>query len=96
MDVLVTYDVNTHTPQGERRLARVAQVCESYGTRVQYSVFECRLSETRLQQLIMDLSEEIDHGVDSVCIYRFPGVLRESRTVLGLQKARDLGGPWIT
>lgn len=95
MDVLVAYDVDTHTPQGERRLTRVAQVCESYGTRVQYSVFECRLSETRLEQLIVNLADEIDPAVDTVCIYRFPGVLRESRTILGLHKAPDLGGPWI-
>lgn len=95
MDVLVTYDVDTHTTEGEHRLTRVAQVCESYGTRVQYSVFECRLSATRLEQLIAELAEEIDPGVDSICIYCFPGVLRDSRTVLGVHKAKDLGGPWI-
>jgi len=34
MDVLVTYDIDTHTRDGEARLARVAKVCERYGTRV--------------------------------------------------------------
>ena len=44
MIVLITYDVNTETPEGRKRLRRVAKVCLNYGTRVQMSVFECRLS----------------------------------------------------
>ena len=42
MDVLVTYDIaETDTRKGATRLRRVAQVCEKYGERVQFSVFEC-------------------------------------------------------
>jgi len=95
MDVLVTYDINTQTPEGQRRLARVASICESYGTRMQYSVFECRLSETRFQRLWTELAEVIDPYVDSVNFYRFPGVLADARHTLGMQKARNLGKPWI-
>ena len=40
MQVLVAYDVNTTTPEGERRLRRVAQVCLNFGQRVQKSVDE--------------------------------------------------------
>lgn len=95
MDVLVTYDINTQTPEGERRLARVAAVCERYGVRAQYSVFECRLSETGLQRLWMELAEVIDHRMDSVNFYRFPGELAASRETLGRRKSPDLGRPWI-
>ena len=38
--ILVTYDVSTIEKAGLRRLRRVAQACEDYGTRVQKSVFE--------------------------------------------------------
>ncbi len=41
MLVLVTYDVNVQTPEGRRRLRRVAKVCLDHGQRVQNSVFEC-------------------------------------------------------
>ena len=41
MMVLVTYDVNTETPEGRRRLRQVAKECVNYGQRVQNSVFEC-------------------------------------------------------
>ena len=41
MMVLITYDVNTETPQGKKRLRKVAKECVNYGQRVQNSVFEC-------------------------------------------------------
>ena len=43
MLVLVTYDVNTETAEGEKRLRRVAKCCVKFGQRVQKSVFECVL-----------------------------------------------------
>jgi len=41
MLVLVTYDIRTLDRPGQRRLRKVAKACESYGQRVQFSVFEC-------------------------------------------------------
>ena len=41
--VLITYDVNTETNEGKRRLRHVAKQCVNYGQRVQHSVFECLL-----------------------------------------------------
>ena len=60
----MTYDINTVSDGGERRLARVAAVCERFGTRVQFSVFECRLSDTAVQRLMTELLE--------VYLRRFP------------------------
>ena len=39
MLVLITYDVNTETDAGKRRLRKVAKQCVNYGQRVQNSVF---------------------------------------------------------
>lgn len=39
MLVLITYDVSTETPQGRKRLRKVAKECVNYGKRVQNSVF---------------------------------------------------------
>lgn len=47
MLVLITYDVNTQTAAGVRRLARVAKICTNYGQRVQNSVFECIVDQTQ-------------------------------------------------
>jgi len=95
MDVLVTYDISTVTTNGEQRQARVAAVCERYGSRVQYSVFECRVSPVRFEQLITELMDEIDPKVDSVRIYRFAGAIVESCVTIGKPASRALGDPWI-
>jgi CRISPR-associated protein Cas2 len=95
MDVLVTYDIDTTTREGEKRLGRIAKICEGYGVRAQKSVFECRLSKTRLQQLISELAEEIVPKLDSVHVYRFNGSLKASRTSLGRGVAHEMGEPWI-
>ena len=44
MMVLVTYDVNTETAKGRKRLRHVAKLCVDYGQRVQNSVFECSVA----------------------------------------------------
>ena len=67
--MLVTYDVATTSPEGRRRLRRVARVCLNYGQRVQLSVFECSVDERRLVQLRHDLLEEINPHEDSLRLY---------------------------
>lgn len=94
MDVLVTYDIRTGTPEGVRRLALVAAICERNGRRVQYSVFECRLSATTLERLLVELDDVLGPD-DIVDVYRFPGHLRDARTRLGPPSPRQLGEPWI-
>ena len=44
MVVLVTYDIRTLDRPGQRRLHKVAKACESFGQRVQFSVFECNVT----------------------------------------------------
>jgi CRISPR-associated protein Cas2 len=69
MFVLVTYDVSTVTREGRRRLRRVAQVCENFGQRVQYSVFECVVGERELVRLRYDLLREMSPSEDSLRLY---------------------------
>ncbi len=70
MDVLVTYDVNTETKEGRRRLRKVATACKDFGQRVQYSVFECRVNAAQLESLRDRLLKTIHEGEDSLRIYR--------------------------
>ena len=95
MELLVSYDVNTETREGERRLRRVAKVCEGFGQRVQKSVFECVLNDAGLEKMTAALMEVIDLDEDSVRIYQ----LREPRNahlwVLGRPLEHDVHGPLI-
>jgi CRISPR-associated protein Cas2 len=70
MDVLVTYDINTTTRDGEVRLERVAKICERYGVRAQYSVFECRMTEVSLKKFLIEIEDVIHVALDSVHLYR--------------------------
>ena len=69
MIVLITYDVNTVTVSGKKRLRKVAKQCENYGRRVQNSVFECILDQAQSVVLKQSLIDIIDENVDSLRFY---------------------------
>lgn len=69
MLILITYDVDTTTKSGEKRLRKVAKECVNYGQRVQNSVFECLLTEAQLVSLKAILSSIIDETADSIRFY---------------------------
>lgn len=69
MMVLVTYDVNTTTDGGKKRLRRVAKHCVNYGQRVQNSVFECLLEPAQFAALKNKLEDIIDKEKDSLRYY---------------------------
>lgn len=95
MDILVVYDIDTTERVGARLLTQVAKICEGYGVRVQFSVFECRLTATDLARLTYELQEILRPELDQVRIYRFAGDVSDARTILGQTSARELDGPWI-
>ena len=69
MLVLITYDVNTETAEGRRRLRQVAKLCVDYGQRVQNSIFECMLDPAQLKLLQNKLLKTIDEEHDSLRFY---------------------------
>lgn len=73
MDLLVAYDVNTTTKEGQKRLRKVAKVCEAYGQRVQYSVFEITVNEVQRERLRSRLVKIIHPEEDSLRIYWLRG-----------------------
>ena len=92
---IVTYDVNTETRAGRRRLSRVARTCLDYGQRVQKSVFECKLTELRFERLSHKLRDTIEPSADSVRIYRLPKNRSRALTVHGLDTYTDYEGTLI-
>lgn len=70
MLLVVTYDVDTGNKSGEKRLRKVAKICERYGMRVQNSVFEVIVDASQLIVLKDELSKSIDKEKDSVRFYR--------------------------
>lgn len=58
---LVCYDV-----ADDRRLRKVFKICKNFGDHLQYSVFECALSQQERASLERQLSEAIHHQLDQV------------------------------
>jgi len=69
MMVLVSYDVNTQTPEGRRRLRHVAKTCQNYGQRVHFSVFECLVNPAQWTVLRQKLIDVISIEKDSLRFY---------------------------
>lgn len=69
MMILVTYDVNTESKLGRKRLNHVAKLCVDYGQRVQNSVFECSVTPAEFVELKGKLKNIIDFDLDSVRFY---------------------------
>ena len=61
MVTIVAYDISKR-----RRRDQASVLLKDYGTRVQYSVFECQFTETDLAQCRHVLSEIINHAEDQV------------------------------
>ena len=67
--VLITYDINTETPAGQKRLRKVAKACQDYGQRVQNSVFECLVDPAQFAKLQHSLCSIMDIEKDSIRFY---------------------------
>ena len=60
---LIAYDV-----RDPKRLRRVAKILEGYGTRIQYSIFRCRLDRESLEKLHWELNKEMDSADDDLLV----------------------------
>jgi CRISPR-associated protein Cas2 len=95
MFVLVSYDVATSEPGGQRRLRRVAKVCKNYGQRVQFSVFECIVDPAQWTVLRQRLLAEIDSEADSLRFYFLGSNWRHRMEHMGAKKSFDQDGPLV-
>lgn len=93
MYVLITYDVSTVTPDGRKRLSRVAKACLDKGQRVQNSVFECRLDPAQFAELKFRLLQLIDHSTDSVRFYFLGNNWQRRVEHHGAKETYDVDGP---
>lgn len=95
MLVLITYDVETVTKSGQRRLRSVAKCCQNYGQRVQNSVFECVITEEQAVSLKAKLTEMIDLKKDSIRIYYLGNNYLSKVEQIGLKTSYDPTGDLI-
>lgn len=95
MLILITYDVNTTTAEGKRRLRTVAKKCVAHGTRVQNSVFECMLDNAQYKLLKHELEQTIDASCDSLRFYTLGNNYQGKVTHIGAKETYEIGGELI-
>jgi len=95
MLVLITYDVNTETPLGRKRLRQVAKQCVNYGQRVQNSVFECILDAAKCCEVQHKLEQIIDKDKDSLRFYYLGNNYKNKVLHIGAKESFDVEGPLI-
>ena len=95
MLVLITYDVNTQTAEGRKRLRLVAKQCMNYGQRVQNSVFECIVDAAKLREVKHILEKIIDKEKDSLRFYQLGNNYKEKVDHIGTKETLDLEGTLI-
>lgn len=95
MFVLVSYDVATSEPGGQKRLRRVAKACKNYGQRVQFSVFECIVDPAQWAIFRQRLLAEINPEEDSLRFYFLGSNWRHRVEHVGAKASFDQEGPLI-
>jgi CRISPR-associated protein Cas2 len=93
MMVLITYDVETVSNFGKKRLRKVAKQCVNYGQRVQNSVFECLVDPTQLAELKHRLENIIDKEKDSIRFYYLGSNWKTKVYHIGVKDSYDPEGP---
>lgn len=95
MLVIVSYDVATAGPIGQRRLRNVAKTCVNYGQRVQNSVFECHVDPALWVAFRQKLIDIINEDEDSLRFY-FLGTKWHGKVEhIGAKSVPDLSAPLI-
>lgn len=93
--VLITYDVSTETPQGRKRLRKVAKQCENYGQRVQNSVFECIMDAAKCREVKEMLINIINEDEDSIRFYFLGNNYKTKVEHYGVKLGFDMEGTLI-
>lgn len=95
MMILITYDVNTETAAGRKRLRKIAKECVNYGQRVQNSVFECVADTTKFLQIKNKLEKIINKDTDSLRFYYLGSKYKTKIEHIGAKPSFDIEGTII-
>lgn len=95
MLVLITYDVNTETAAGRKRLSKIAKICCNYGQRVQNSVFECALDASQMVIVREQLLSIMNTKNDSIRIYNLGNKYSSKIEQYGKKESYDPEGDLI-
>lgn len=92
MLVLITYDVQTTSPDGAKRLRSISKICQNYGQRVQNSVFECLVDPLQFKQMRTQLEAVMNPQTDSLRYYMLGANWKRKVEHVGAKQSYDPEG----
>ena len=95
LDVLIVYDIDTKTRDGRRRWRAICQICENCGQRVQFSVFECRLTQAQFEEVEAKAVDAMNPEEDSLRFYILRGGREAALRAYGIDRYRDFDDPLV-
>lgn len=79
MYILISYDI-----QNDKTRAKVAKILSDYGMRIQFSVFECDISNKQFEELKAKITDLIDHENDRVRFYQICKSCQKTAIISGV------------
>ena len=70
MYVILVYDINLESKEGQKVLRKVFKICKKYLIHIQNSVFEGELLESQAIKLKAELDKYIRENKDSVILFK--------------------------
>lgn len=70
MYVILVYDINLETKEGQKVLRNVFKICKKYLVHIQNSVFEGEISDAQIFAMKKELSKFIRRDLDSVILFK--------------------------
>ena len=95
MLVLVSYDVNTQDAEGRKRLRNIAKICQNWGQRVQFSVFECIVDPAQWAAVKGRLIRTMNQQKDSLRFYYLGANWKGRVEHVGAKPTLDQEGPLV-
>ncbi len=81
MKYVISYDISS-----DRLRNKIAKELETYGIRVQYSVFECELSEKQYRDIYKKLVELLEKEDANILIYPLCNICKKRKESVGIGK----------
>ncbi|MGK7929798.1 MAG: CRISPR-associated endonuclease Cas2 [Spirulina sp.] len=85
---LIIYDIPA-TKAGNKRRQRLHDLLSGYGSRKQYSAFECFLTRVQFVKLQQQIEQLVVRTEDSLCIYIMDAAAVRKTIVYGTEKPRQ-------
>lgn len=86
MYIIAMYDINTETKAGQKRLRHIFKLFKKYLIRIQNSVFEGELTNSKFEEMKQKTNDILDKKIDSVIFFKSRDIRWMDKDICGFEK----------